>query len=139
MSDQRRELARESVEAWGQRDAEWFVDNTTPDFEFVPAILTTVEGEGGAVRGAEGIRQFFAGLDEPWGSFVIDEAEFREVGEQVVCTVRLRAKGRGSGLELDQPVAMTLWFRGDKIARAESFLDGDQALEAASKDLEEAQ
>ena len=131
MSDAKLELARASVEAWGQRDAEWFIANSTPDFEFFPAILTGVEGQGSSVRGAEGIRQFFSDLDEPWESFQIDVDEYREIGEQVVCVTRLRAKGRGSGVELDQSVAMALWFRDGKLARAQSFLDVDQALSAA--------
>jgi ketosteroid isomerase-like protein len=137
MSGTNVELARKSLAAWNERDVEWFVDNTTPDFEFVPAVITTVEGEGGAVRGVEQIRRFFAGLDEPWESFVVDEVEFREVDEQVVCVGRLRAKGRGSGVELDQPIAMALWFRDGKIARARSFLDPDEGLAAAKEALPE--
>ena len=31
MSNPKVELARRSVEAWSQRDVEWFVGNTTPD------------------------------------------------------------------------------------------------------------
>ena len=135
MSNSNVELARRSVKAWQQRDVEWFIENSTPDFEFVPAILTTVEGQGSAVRGPENIREFFATLDEPWESFVIEEGEYREVDEQVICVVRLRAKGRGSGLELDQPVAMVLWFDGDKIARAQSFLDVDEAMATAKEAL----
>jgi ketosteroid isomerase-like protein len=135
MSEARLELARKSVRAWQKRDVEWFIENTTPDFEFVPAILTTVEGEGSAVRGPENIREFFATLDEPWESFVIEEGEYREVAEQVICVVRLRAKGRGSGLEMDSPVAMVLWFSDDKMARAQSFLDVGDAIEAAHKEL----
>ncbi len=134
MSDAKGELARRSLEAWNQRDAEWFVENSTPDFDFVPAIVTTVEGEGGAVRGPESIRRFLADLDEPWESFVVDEVEYREVDEQVVCVGRLRAKGRGSGVELDQPIAMVLWFEGDKLARARSFLDIDAATGAATQE-----
>jgi ketosteroid isomerase-like protein len=131
------ELARSSFEAWSRRDAQWFVDNTTPEFEFVAAVMTTVEGEAGTVRGGEqGIQQYFTILDEPWESFVVDEMEYREVDDQVVCVGRLRAKGRGSGIEFDQPIAMVLWFRGDKIARARSFLDVDEAMAAASKELE---
>ncbi len=137
MSDANVELARRSFEAWNQRDVAWFIDNGTEDFEFFPAIVTGVEGQGSAVRGEDQVRQHFADLDETWESFVLDQDEYREVGEQVVCIVRLRARGRGSGLEMDLPVAMALWFRGDKMARAQSFLDVDQALEAASKDLEE--
>jgi ketosteroid isomerase-like protein len=138
MSDANLELARRSLTAWSQRDVEWFIENTTPEFEFVPAIITTVEGEGGAVRGRENIRQFFAELDEPWESFMVEERGYREVGEQVVCVTHLRARGRGSGLELDQPVAMVLWFSDDKIARARSFLDLDEALAAAEKARAEA-
>jgi ketosteroid isomerase-like protein len=134
MSDAKLELARASVEAWGQRDAEWFIANSTPDFEFFPAIVTGVEGQGSSVRGAEGIRQFFSDLDEPWESFQIDVDEYREIGEQVVCVTRLRAKGRASGVELDQRVAMALWFRDGKLTRAESFLDLESAVEAAGQE-----
>jgi ketosteroid isomerase-like protein len=134
MSNGNLELARRSLEAWEQRDADWFVDNTTPDFEFVPAVITGVVGQGGAVKGGEEIRQFFAELDDPWESFVTDEVDYREIDEQVVCIGRLHAKGRGSGLELDQPVAMVLWFRDGKIARARSFLDLAAATEAAGQE-----
>ena len=128
------ELARDSFQAWSRRDAKWFVENTTPEFEFVAAVMTTVEGEAGTVRGGEeGIRQYFAILDEPWESFVVDGMEYREVDEQVVCIGRLRARGRGSGVEFDQPIAMVLWLRDGKIARAQSFLDVDQAMAAAGE------
>jgi ketosteroid isomerase-like protein len=134
MSDANVDLARRSFDAWCRRDAEWFIENTTPEFEFVAAVMSTVEGEGGNVRGGEeGIRQYFAILDEPWESFVVDESDYREVDEQVVCIGRLRAKGRGSGVEFDQPIAMALWFDGDKIARAQSFLDIGAALDAAAE------
>jgi ketosteroid isomerase-like protein len=134
MSDAKLELARASVEAWGQRDAEWFIANSTPDFEFFPAIVTGVEGQGSSVRGADEIRQFFSELDELWETFRIDVEEYREIGEQVVCVTRLHAKGRGSGVEFDQPVAMVLWFRDGKMARAQSFLDRSAATEAASQE-----
>ena len=138
MSDANVALARESFQAWCRRDAKWFVENTKPEFEFTAAVMSTVEGEAGKVRGGEeGIRQYFAILDEPWESFVVDEDEYREVDDQVVCVGQLHAKGRGSGLELDQPIAMVLWFEGDKIARARSFLDLDEAMEAAKAPLPE--
>jgi ketosteroid isomerase-like protein len=131
MSDAKLELARRSVVAWEQRDADWFIDNSTEDFEFVPAIVSGVEGR--AVRGADQIRRHLAELDEPWESFHIDALEYREVGEQVVCIVRLQARGRGSGIEVDQPVAMALWFDGDKLVSARSFLDTNEAIEAAGE------
>jgi ketosteroid isomerase-like protein len=83
----------------------------------------------------EQIRQFFANLDEPWESFAVDEVEFREVNDQVICVGQLRAKGRGSGVELDQPIAMVLWFGDGKIAQARSFLDVDAATDAARQEM----
>jgi ketosteroid isomerase-like protein len=132
MSEESVQVARRSFEAWSRRDAGWFVDNCTPDFEFVGAVIGGVEGQAGAVRGEDAIRQYFVDLDEPWESFVVDEGEYREVDEQVICIGHLRARGRGSGVELDHLVAMVLWFDGGKLARAQSFLDLDQAVSAAA-------
>ena len=135
MSDENVELARRSAQAWGERDAEWFVDNSTPDFEFVPAVIGGVEGRHGAIP-ADGIRRYFAELDEPWESFLFEDVEFREVDDRVVCLGRVRAKGRGSGLELSEPIAMVLWFRDGKLARARSILDHEQGLAAAKAPME---
>ena len=43
---------------------------------------------------------------------------------------RLTAKGRGSELELDQPIYTVLWFQGDRIARMQSFLEESAARAA---------
>jgi ketosteroid isomerase-like protein len=56
----------------------------------------------------------------------------------VLALGRVRAKGRGSGVELDQPMLSVVWFRNGKVARMQSFLDRDEALEAASTELEQA-
>jgi ketosteroid isomerase-like protein len=128
------QLARQAVDAWNRRDADWVIANSMPDVEFVPAVAGSVEGEGRrTVRGADGFRRFFADLDETWEQFEVEAQEFRVVGDALVAFCRVHAKGRGSGLELDQPMAMVSWFRGDKFARAQSFLDLDEALEAAKE------
>jgi len=127
------ELARQAVDAWNRRDADWVIANCTPDFEFVPAVAGSVEGEERrTVRGADGIRRFFTDLEETWDRFEVEAQDFREVGDALVVFCRIHARGRGSGLELDQPMAMVSWFRGDKFARAQSFLDQDEALEVAA-------
>jgi ketosteroid isomerase-like protein len=108
----------------------------TEDLEFVPAIAAGVEG--GVVRGPDGVRRFFEALAETWETFKMEGEEFHEVGMQVVATSRLRAKGRGSGVELDQPFWTVAWFRDGRVARVASFLDHEQALDAAAQDLDEA-
>jgi ketosteroid isomerase-like protein len=129
VSDVRIELAAQGVDAWNRRDLDWLRRNATADFEFVPAVAATVEG--GSVKGPEGLARFFEAMDESWESFRIEVEEFRLIGDQVVGRGRVLAKGRGSGVELDQPLGSLLSFEGDKIARLQSYLDPEEALAAA--------
>jgi ketosteroid isomerase-like protein len=134
MNSARVELARQAIDAWNRRDADWVISHSVPDIEFVPAVVGSLEGESRRrVRGTEGFRGWFADLDETWERFEVEAEEFREVGEVLVTVCRVHAKGRGSGLALDEQMAMVSWFRGDKFARAQSFLDLDEALEAAKQ------
>jgi ketosteroid isomerase-like protein len=135
MSEEKVQLAREAVKAWNRRDADWLIANSVPDVEFIPAVAGGVEGQGRVVHRADGFRDFFSDLDETWERFEIEPEEFREVGEAVISICHVHARGRASGLELDQPIAMVSWFRDGKFARARSFLDVGEALEAAKQEV----
>jgi ketosteroid isomerase-like protein len=129
MSEARLELAGAALDAWNRRDIEWLREHGTPDFEFVPAVAATVEG--GSVKGPEGLARFLEEMDESWEEFRIEAMEFELVGELVLGRGRVIAKGRGSGVELDQPLSSVISFEDDRIARMQSFLDPEQALAAA--------
>jgi ketosteroid isomerase-like protein len=131
VSDARIELAGQGLEAWNRRDLEWLRRNATADFEFVPAVAATVEG--GSVKGMEGMAHFLEEMDESWETFRIELEDFRLVGEAALGHGRVIAKGRGSGLELDQPISSVTHFRDGKIARLQSFLDPEEALAAAQQ------
>jgi ketosteroid isomerase-like protein len=128
MSDAPLDVARRGYASWTAGDIDGMLELATPDFEFVPAIAATVEG--GSIKGHDEFRRFFADLDETWETFHISADEFREAGGHVLSIGRLTAKGRGSELELDQPIYTVLWFRGDRVARMQSFLD-ESAAQAA--------
>jgi ketosteroid isomerase-like protein len=136
VSDVRIELAGQGVEAWNRRDIDWLRSNGTADFEFVPAVAATVEG--GSVKGADGLARFFEEMDETWETFRLEPEDFRLVGEVVLFHGRVIAKGRGSGVELDQPIASVVRFRDEKIARMQSYLDLEEALAAAQAGKEAA-
>lgn len=122
------DVARRGYERWAAGDFDGMLELTTPDFEFVPAIAAAVEG--GSIKGHDAFRSFFAHLDETWETFRISADDLREAGGRVIGTGRLTAKGRGSELELDQPIYTVLWFQGDRIARMQSFLE-ESAAQAA--------
>jgi ketosteroid isomerase-like protein len=128
MSEGKLALARDGLEAWNRRDIDWLRERATADFEFVPAVAATVEG--GSVKGPDGMARFFEEMDQSWEEFRI-EMEFELVGEAVVGRGRVIAKGRGSGLELEQPLGSVTRFEGEKLARMQSYLDPEKALAAA--------
>ena len=68
----------------------------------------------------------------------LEAEEIRDFGDQVLVLTRVRAKGRGSGLELDQPLAHLFEFRAGLVCRAETFLDRDEAAAAAERRKEHA-
>jgi ketosteroid isomerase-like protein len=107
------------------------IEVSTPDFEFVPAIASGVEG--GSIKGPDEFRRFFDEMQETWEIFRLQVDEFREVGDRVIGFGRLTAKGRGSELELDQPIYSVVWFREGKVARLQSFLDESAAWAAAGE------
>jgi ketosteroid isomerase-like protein len=125
------DAARRGYACWEAGDYDGMLELATPDFEFVPAIAASVEG--GSIRGHDAFRRFFADLDETWETFRISADDFREAGGRVMSIGRLTAKGRGSELELDQPIYTVLWFRGDRIARMQSFLE-ESAAQTAFKE-----
>jgi ketosteroid isomerase-like protein len=129
MSDAKLDLAGAALDAWNRRDIEWLREHGTPDFEFVPAVAATIDG--GSVKGPEGLARFLEEMDESWEEFRIEAMEFELVGELVLGRGRVVAKGRGSGVELDQPLGSVMSFEDDRIARMQSFLDPEQALAAA--------
>jgi ketosteroid isomerase-like protein len=127
------ELARQGLEAWNRGDVDAMLEMSSSELEFVPAVAAGVEG--GSVRGEDEFRRFVTGLTETWESFVLEGEEFRDLGDHVLVVGRVRAKGRGSGVQLDEPISSVIWFRDGKIQRMHSFLDQEAALSAAGEEV----
>jgi ketosteroid isomerase-like protein len=88
-------------------------------------------GGGGIYRGYEGVRR---ALDE-WleaSDYLHAEAESFVLGEDaVVATVRLRSRGRHTGMELDRRIGHLFRFRGERAVRWEVYWSPDEARRAA--------
>jgi ketosteroid isomerase-like protein len=107
-----------AVAEW-QQDCEWFPDT--------PRLI-----EATSYRGHDGLRRHFATLADIFESVRIDLSELREIGDRVVALGELRARGRGSGLELDEQLGVVFEMSEGKIARGTSYRDRARALAAAS-------
>jgi ketosteroid isomerase-like protein len=95
---------------------------TTPDVAMEPDTY----------RGEEGLRRYFESFED-----AMDDIRFRpegepiEAGEQAVVPFRLYAKGKETGIEVEQPAYMVWTIRDGKALRAEVFAERARALEAA--------
>jgi uncharacterized protein len=120
---------REILEEWNRGDVDALMARVTEDFEWHPVLVASVEGR--VYRGTDGFREFLDEWTSTWETWNLEAEEMREIGDQVLVLTRVRAKGRGSGVEMNEPLAHLFEFRDGLLCRAETFLDRDKALEVA--------
>ena len=117
--------ARLESEGW-----ESLIDSVHPDFEFTtPPDLAS---EPGTYRGEEGIRRYFESFYEAMDELHFDPQDFIDAGENmVVVPTNLRARGRGSGIEVEQQVTVLWTFKDGLILSNQAFASTAEALAAA--------
>jgi ketosteroid isomerase-like protein len=106
-------LVREAFEAFARHDLAKLVALTDPEVElFAPTAL--VANEGRCYRGHEGIARYLQDVERVWARLEVVPEKFREVGNHVVTTGRVRAEAR-DGLEVDNPAAWVWELRGGRL------------------------
>jgi ketosteroid isomerase-like protein len=128
MSAENVEIVRRLVVALNGRDLEALFAETDEDAELYPL---RAQLEGSTYRGHQGLRQLLSDFDEDWETIRLERYECRDAGDQVVLLGRLRARGRTSGIELDQPIGFVWRLRDGKAVYAKAFSEQDDALRAA--------
>ena len=84
----------------------------------------------GTYRGHAGVARWLQDWGDAWSEWSFDPEEFIDAGDKVVVVVRMKAKGMGSGLELDRQDAVVYRFRDHKIHRVDYYNNKAEALEA---------
>lgn len=120
--------AKRLYEARNNGDVEAVLAECTADVEWHPHLASL---GGRPIRGHQGVRAYLASLREDWQSFRHEPREFFEAGDQVVAFLDTHARGRGSGVDVEVPVAHVLTFRDGKCVGYVSYHDRDEALRAA--------
>jgi ketosteroid isomerase-like protein len=129
MSQENVESVRRVFEAVNRHDIGALDALLSEDMEFHSVLAAS---EGGVFRGRQGIRDYFAEFDAAFAEFrteiekVIDTSE-----DRVVALVKFTARGKGSGVILDQHFGMVFTFQGEEITRMDSYFNPAEALEAA--------
>jgi ketosteroid isomerase-like protein len=100
-----------------------------PDVEWSP--LTGGSVEGTSYRGFEGQVAYWRDVAETWEEIHVEMLEVEVSEGGAVTVVELRARGRGSGLEIRTITGICWEFRGQRIASGRAYRDPAEAFAAA--------
>lgn len=128
MSEESLEIMRAAFDAWYRQDDDAMLATWDEEAELYPL---RAQLEGRAYHGHDGVRRFMAELADDWAEVRFDVEKIRDAGEQIVGSGRFRARGRASGLELDEPFGVVGAARHGRLAFVRFFSDPADALAAA--------
>ncbi len=127
MSQENVETVRRIYDAFGEGDIARAVEEGEPDFEWIPPE----QDIQGPVRGLEGLRRFLEDQKEAFEDLRVEAEELKDHGDKVLALIRVRGRGRASGVEIDIRAANLWTFRGGRLIRGQVFPEREKALEAA--------
>jgi ketosteroid isomerase-like protein len=122
------ELVREAFRRWnsGERtvDPELFCE----DLEIHSALTGTVW------RGEDGVQAWASEIDDQFERWEVSIDEISAHGEErMAARGWIRARGRGSGMDLDQPASWIVHLSDGRIAALHNFIGYDAADRAAQE------
>ena len=132
MSQENVEVVRRFIEALPRAQAS---DDWQPVLaEVDPAVAIEdldISLDAERFRGHAGVSKWIGVWMESWESWSLEDVQVRAVGEDRAIGVFLvRAKGKGSGIELSRRDALVCTLRAGKIEKGTYYNDQQQALEA---------
>ena len=129
MSQENVDLARRHIAAWNRGDVDTWVELFHPEAEYISELIGRMEGADNVFRGRTGVRRFWDEWHSVW-DLTVEVSEIRDLGNTVLTIGRNRARGRGSEIDLDVPMAYVGEVEDGLIRRLRAYHDPTEALEA---------
>jgi ketosteroid isomerase-like protein len=133
MSHEGIEVVRRSFAAWNANDWPALEAAYDPD-----VIVDPPEGwpEGEIAHGWEAVRVQFERVKDAWQDERVEVDKVEEVGDRVLAQFRWVGRGKGSGVDVAEPLWALFRVRDARIVRLKYFLSQSNAVSAAkSPDL----
>ena len=132
MSQENVDVVRRFIEALPRAQAsdDWrpVLDEVNPNDE-IDDLDISLDTEH--YRGHDSVRKWIAAWMESWESWRLEDVQVRPVGEdRAIGLFLVRAKGKGSGIELSRRDALVCTLRAGKIEKGTYYNDQAQALKA---------
>jgi ketosteroid isomerase-like protein len=116
-----------AYDAIARMDADTLVALCDPEVRFESRITAI---ENAIYDGHDGVRRYIANLRDAFEYIDVTQSELVERGDRVVVTNRFRARGRGSGLEVEQHFFLAATARRGKLLWWGFFDSRSEALRA---------
>lgn len=145
MDDYKEGVSQENVDivmrvfaAFGRRDNDAVFDAYEPDIEW---NMEGYEGwpDASSYHGIAGVKAFFRDWLRDFDDYGTAALDPLDLGDRVLITVYDRARGKGSGVQIERHHAQVWTFRETRVARIEVFHSRAAALAAcqgAAKSVE---
>ncbi len=131
MSQENVETVRQGYEAFNRGDVEWMVAQLDPEIVWEEAA--EVPGSS-SYRGIREVRGYLESFAQQWEEIRFEPERILDAEERIVALVRMVARGRASGAQVDARLAHLYELRegrGMSVLRVRTFFDRKKALEAA--------
>ena len=131
MSREGVETVRQGYEAFNRGDVEWMIAQLDPEIVWEDAA--EVPGSS-SYRGIREVRGYLESFAQQWEEIHFEPEGILDAGQQVVALIRMVARGRASGAQVDACLAHLFELpegRGMRVLRVRTFFDRERALEAA--------
>jgi ketosteroid isomerase-like protein len=126
MSQENVDVVRQLIAALNERDVDRYLSLCTGEIE----LSTPTTPLDGQTRGPEGIRKFFATVEEASTTFRVEVERLQTVGrDRVLVFGQLKVVTSG-GVALEHPTTNVYELVAGKVRRVDVYHDREQALEA---------
>jgi len=130
MTQENVEIVRRAFELWVEGDLVGMAELFQPEIVVIPPSGWP---EGEPVEGIEGWVRQAERLREAWEEVAAEFDEIRAVGdERVFARIRYVTRSE-AGMAFDTPMALAMFLRDGRIARAEYYWDAEEALAAVGR------
>jgi uncharacterized protein len=126
MSQENVEVVRRGYEAYERGDMESAFADLDPEIEVYDHDIP----DSGEYRGLDGVLRWQADWETSWESWRWEAEDFIDAGDRVVAILRVHAKGRGSGADVERLDGAVWTLRGGKGVRLDYYGSKAEALEA---------
>lgn len=124
------EIVGRLIDAWNQRDLQAALEEMHPRCEVRPAEATET------LRGHDGVAAAFRDWFEAFEEFTIEPENFIAHGDRLLVPMRQRARGKGSGLEIEQRFYQLFTLRDGMVFRFEEYSEEADARKALGKEAQ---